>query len=117
MILVLKPNTLPESLEYKQLLAHLANLPGISTRIHSEIGIEQALTEIYLIGNTKVLSIEDIQFLPCVYLVFILSDEYLVLRRHQNDPSIRRNNHKIISAADKNPFERMELFLQLIHDR
>lgn len=79
MILVLKPNTLPESLEYKQLLAHLANLPGISTRIHSEIGIEQALTEIYLIGNTKVLSIEDIQCLPCVDRVVRVSEEYRVL--------------------------------------
>lgn len=85
MILVLKPNTLPESSEYKQLLAHLANLPGISTRIHSETGIEQTLTEIYLIGNTKALSMEDIQCLPCVDRVVRVSEEYRVLGRHQND--------------------------------
>lgn len=85
MILVLKPNTLPESLEYKQLLAHLANLPGISTRIHSETGIEQTLTEIYLIGNTKALSIEDMQCLSCVDRVVRVSEEYRVLGRHQSD--------------------------------
>lgn len=85
MILVLKPNTLLESSEYKQLLAHLANLPSISTRIHSETGIEQTLTEIYLIGNTKALSIEDIQCLPCVDRVVRVSEEYRVLGRHQND--------------------------------
>lgn len=85
MILVLKPNTLPESLEYKQLLAHLANLPGISTRIHSETGIEQTLTEIYLIGNTKALSIEDMQCLSCMDRVVRVSEEYRVLGRHQSD--------------------------------
>ncbi len=35
MILVLSPDTRPDSSEYKQLLVHLANLPGISTRVHS----------------------------------------------------------------------------------
>ncbi|WP_295623733.1 3-deoxy-7-phosphoheptulonate synthase [uncultured Nitrosomonas sp.] len=85
MILILAPNTRPESPEYKQLMAHLANLTGISTRIHTEVGIEQALTEIYLIGNTKVLSIEDVSCLPCVDSVVRVSEEYRVLGRHKND--------------------------------
>ena len=66
MILVLSPDTRPESPEYKQLLTHLANLPGIATRVHTEVGSEQTLTEVYLIGNTKALPIEDMQSLPCV---------------------------------------------------
>ncbi|UJO99182.1 MAG: hypothetical protein LZF64_08110 [Nitrosomonas sp.] len=59
-------------------MAHLANLPGISRRIHTEVGIEQMLTEIYLIGNTKVLSAEEVSSLPCVDLVVWISEEYRI---------------------------------------
>ncbi len=85
MILVLVPNTRPESPEYKQLFAYLANLPGITTRVHTEVGVEQTLTELYLIGNTKALSIDEIKNLPCVERVVRVSEEYRVLGRHQND--------------------------------
>lgn len=85
MILILKTNTHPESAEYKQLLAHLANLSGITTRVHTEVGIEQTLTEIYLIGNTKALLLEDMQSLPCVERAVRISEEYRVLGRHEND--------------------------------
>lgn len=79
MILVLTPDTRPDSPEYKQLLAFLANLPGISTRVHNEVGVEQTLTEVYLIGNTKALSMEDMGRLPCVDRVVRISEEYRVL--------------------------------------
>jgi 3-deoxy-7-phosphoheptulonate synthase len=85
MILILIPDTRPDSPEYKQLLAHLANLPGISSRVHTEVGIEHTLTEVYLIGNTKALSIEEIGSLPCVERVVRVSEEYRVLGRHKND--------------------------------
>lgn len=85
MILILVPNTGLDSPEYKQLLEHLANFSGISTRVHTEIGAEQTLTEIYLIGNTKILSIEDASSLPCVDRVVRVSEEYRVLGRHKND--------------------------------
>ena len=85
MILILVPNTQLDSPEYKQLMAHLANLSGISTRVHTEVGTEQTLTEIYLIGNTKVLSIDEVSSLPCVDRVVRISEEYRVLGRHKND--------------------------------
>lgn len=85
MILILVPNTQLDSPEYKQLMAHLANLSGISTRVHTEIGAEQTLTEIYLIGNTKVLSVDEVSSLPCVDRVVRISEEYRVLGRHKND--------------------------------
>lgn len=85
MILILVPNTQLDSPEYKQLMAHLANLSGIFTRVHTEIGAEQTLTEIYLIGNTKVLSIDEVSSLPCVDRVVRISEEYRVLGRHKND--------------------------------
>jgi len=59
-------------------MAHLVNLPGISTCIHTEVGTEQMLTEIYLIGNTKVLSAEEISSFPCVDRVVRISGEYRI---------------------------------------
>lgn len=85
MILVLTPDTRPDSPEYKQLLAFLANLPGISSRVHNEVGVEHTLTEVYLIGTTKALSMEDMSSLPCVDRVVRISEEYRVLGRHKND--------------------------------
>ncbi|SEO31987.1 3-deoxy-D-arabinoheptulosonate-7-phosphate synthase [Nitrosospira multiformis] len=85
MILVLSPDTGPESPDYKQLLAYLANMPGISTRVRTEVGSEQTLTEVYLIGNTKALLVEDMQNLPCVEQVVRISEEYRVLGRHKDD--------------------------------
>jgi 3-deoxy-7-phosphoheptulonate synthase len=60
-------------------------MPGITTRIHTEVGTEQTLTEIYLIGNTMALSLEDMQGLPCVERVVRVSEEYRVLGRHKDD--------------------------------
>ena len=85
MILVLIPDTRLDSPEYQQLLTHLANFPGISTRVHTEVGAEQTLTELYLIGDTKALPIDDIRSFPCVDSVVRVSEEYRVLGRHKND--------------------------------
>ena len=85
MILILLPDTHPGNPEYKQLMTRLGSLPGISTRVHTEAGIEQVLTEVYLIGNTKALSFEDMQNLPCVDRVVRISEEYRILGRHKND--------------------------------
>ena len=85
MILILDANTQTHSAEYRQLLDHLATLQGVQVRVHSERGMEQTLTEIYLIGNTKALEIEDMQSLPCVERVVRVSQEYRILGRHKDD--------------------------------
>ncbi len=85
MILILTPGARPDNPDYQQLLAHLANMSGISTRVHTEVGVEQTLTEVYLIGNTKALTIEDMQSLPCVERAVRISEEYRILGRHRND--------------------------------
>ncbi len=85
MILVLIPDTRLDSPEYQQLLAHIANLSGITARVHTEVGAEQTLTELYLIGDTKALSVDDIRNFPCVDSVVRVSEEYRVLGRHKND--------------------------------
>ncbi len=85
MILILNPDAGEESQEYKQLMAHLAAMPGIKTRVHVEHGTEQTLREIHLIGNTKALDIADMQGLPCVDRVVRVSQEYRILGRHKDD--------------------------------
>ena len=66
-------------------MEHLAGLPNIKCRVHREQGVERALTEIYLIGNTSSLQIEDMKNLPCVERVVRVSEEYRILGRHKDD--------------------------------
>ena len=83
MILILEPNTRPEGIEYKVLTSQLDRLPGISYRDHREVGTEVTLDEIYLIGNTGTLNIEQMQVLPTVEKAVRVSEAYRVLGRHK----------------------------------
>ena len=83
MILILTPNIAPESNTYQQLLAHLTRLPNIQTRVHREQGAENCLTEVYLIGNTSAIRLDDMKSLPGVEQVVRVSEEYRVLGRHK----------------------------------
>ena len=83
MILILEPNSAPESTDYKVLTSQLDRLPGITYRVHREVGAEVTLTELYLIGNTGALTMEQMQVLPCVSRVVRVSEAYRVLGRHK----------------------------------
>jgi 3-deoxy-7-phosphoheptulonate synthase len=83
MILVLEPNTQPDSADYRVLTGQLERLPNIQYRVHREVGSEVTLTEIYLIGNTASLTVEQMQVLPCVQKVVRVSEAYRVLGRHK----------------------------------
>ena len=85
MILILDPDVKPASAEYQQLMGYLKNLDGIESRIHQVQGSEQLLTEIYLIGNTAALTIEQMKALPAVERVVRISESYRVLGRHKQD--------------------------------
>lgn len=85
MILILSPNIKRDQPEFVQLMAYLENLPGVQTRIHQEQGVQQTLTEVYLIGNTSTLPLDYMQNLPCVERVVRVSQEYRVLGRHKDD--------------------------------
>jgi 3-deoxy-7-phosphoheptulonate synthase len=85
MILILSSNVREQSQEYKQLMSYLTTLQGIQARVHTERGTEQTLTEIYLIGNTQSLDIEEMQNLPCVERAVRVSEEYRILGRHKDD--------------------------------
>ncbi|MGD2056191.1 MAG: 3-deoxy-7-phosphoheptulonate synthase [Gammaproteobacteria bacterium] len=85
MILILKADTDKNSEDYRALTTHLTNLKNIQLRVHDEVGTQQTLTEIYLVGDTAALQIADMEVLPCVERVVRVSEEYRVLGRHQDD--------------------------------
>jgi 3-deoxy-7-phosphoheptulonate synthase len=90
MLLILTPNIDPESAVYRQLLAHLGSLENIQLRVHREQGVEQTLTEIYLIGNTAAVSLDHMRSLPGVERAVRVSEEYRVIGRHKGD---QRDSH------------------------
>jgi 3-deoxy-7-phosphoheptulonate synthase len=84
-ILILNENADPASAEYAALMDALRRLPGIQVKAHRIEGELRAVTEIYLIGDTKQLSQEDMRALPLVERVVRVSEEYRVLGRHKDD--------------------------------
>ncbi|HXV07311.1 MAG TPA: hypothetical protein VD791_04740 [Burkholderiales bacterium] len=85
MILILNENADPAGPEYAALMEALRQLPGIQVKAHRIEGELRAVTEIYLIGDTKQLSPEDMRALPLVERVVRVSEEYRVLGRHKDD--------------------------------
>jgi 3-deoxy-7-phosphoheptulonate synthase len=85
MILILQADTDKNSEAFHELMNHLSRMNNIQTRVHDEVGALQTLTEIYLVGDTAALQIEDMQNLPCVERVVRVSEEYRVLGRHHDD--------------------------------
>ena len=85
MILILTPDIDPEGGAYQNLMAHLSCLQGIQVRVHREQGAEQCLTEIYLVGNTAALSLNDMKSLPGVERAVRVSEQYRVIGRHGDD--------------------------------
>ena len=85
MILILKPDTTTDSEAFLALTAFLEKLPNIRHRIHQETGTQQLLTEVYLVGDTAALTLEEMQNLPGVERVVRVSEEYRVLGRHKDD--------------------------------
>ncbi len=85
MILILKPNIDSDSREFRRIEKFLANMPDIEMRVHRVQGAVQLLTEVYLIGNTAALSLEEMRSFPGVDHVVRVSEEYRVLGRHKGD--------------------------------
>ncbi len=85
MILILKPHIDESSREFLRIERHLKKKHDIELRIHSVQGAAQTVTEVYLIGNTAALSIDEMKSFPGVDHVLRVSEEYRVLGRHKDD--------------------------------
>ncbi len=85
MIIILHPDARKNDADYARLIGYLSGLPNIRHRTHEEVGTQQTLTEIYLIGDTSSLDIDTIQGFEVVERVVRVSREYRVLGRHRGD--------------------------------
>jgi len=88
MIVLLNSNIAEHSEEYRLTLDYLSRLSGITARVHKVQGAQQELTEIYLIGDTKTLAVEDVRALPGVERVIRVSEEYRILGRHRDEQRV-----------------------------
>ena len=85
MIVILQPHVTPDSAEYRRLMDYLVHRPNIQTRVHQEVGTQQTLTEIYLIGDTASLDQAEVESQPGVERVVRISEAYRILGRHHDD--------------------------------
>jgi 3-deoxy-7-phosphoheptulonate synthase len=127
MILILEQNIAIDTDAYRRLMGHLSRLPGIGVRVHREQGAEQCLTEVYLIGNTAALSLEDMESLPGVERAVRVSEEYRVIGRHRNDHRPTHFDYKGVRFGQDtlNVFaglcavdtrEHVEMMMRALHD-
>ncbi len=128
MIVILKPDMVEHSKDYEQTLNYVSKLPGITTRVHKVQGAQQVLTEIYLIGDTKALSIDDVSSIPGVERVIRISEEYRILGRHRDEQRVSgfEYNGVLFSQDTLNVFaglcavdtpEHVELMLKALRDQ
>ncbi len=85
MILILEENADLQGAPFRALMERLQALPNIRARVHVEQGTERSVVEVYLIGSTTSLNLEDMKALPCVERVVRVSEEYRILGRHKDD--------------------------------
>ena len=85
MIVILDSSITEQSEAYQQTLDYLSRLPDVIAHVHNIQGTQQTLTEIYLIGDTRKLSAEEIRVLPGVERVIRVSEEYRILGRHRDE--------------------------------
>ncbi|CAA0088374.1 Phospho-2-dehydro-3-deoxyheptonate aldolase [Zhongshania aliphaticivorans] len=84
MLLILHPNIKETDPEYLKTITHLQQLDGIKVQHHHVNGQQQQLHEIYLLGNTLALDLNEIETLPAVEKVIRISEEYRILGRHND---------------------------------
>lgn len=72
---------------YQAIVQLLKNYPQIEVKTHTVFGANQesAITELYLFGDTHLLSQDQIESLPGVEKVIRISQEYKIMGRHQAD--------------------------------
>ena len=85
MLIILRPNTDENSIEFKETWSHLTNLPDIQIKKHNVYGKQQTLTEIYLIGDTSRIDRKQIAALSAVERVIKISETFRILGRHQDN--------------------------------
>ena len=113
MLAILHPDTDENSEDYKKTLHFLEGLQDIQLQNHVVHGQQQKLTEIYLVGNTAKLDIEDISSLPAVEKVVRISHEFRILGKHSPEsPSLNFHLFAGLCAVDRR--ENVEIMMKTL---
>lgn len=83
MIIILRPDVAPNGDEVRSLLREAARFPGVTTKVFTHQGKSHSLTEVHLIGETKVVPTDAFSALPFVVRVVRVSEKYRILGRHK----------------------------------
>lgn len=102
MILILRPDIEQDDSQYRALMVHLDSLQGIRSLVREVQGVEQRLTEVYLLGNTSALALEDMEALPAVERVVRISEEYRIIGRHKDDQRLSHFNYNGVRFGQDN---------------
>ncbi|HRK73297.1 MAG TPA: hypothetical protein PLL64_03415, partial [Rhodothermales bacterium] len=85
MVVILHPNIEERSESYQTTLAYLNRLPNVEVKLHTIEGRQDKLTEVYLLGKTRELNMEQIAALPGVERVVRVSQDYRILGKHKDE--------------------------------
>lgn len=83
MIIILRPDVVSDGPEVRDLLAAAARFPNIQSKVITNKGERHSLTEVHLIGETKVVPTEAFSELAGVMKVIRVSEKYRLIGRHQ----------------------------------
>ncbi|MBI3893111.1 MAG: 3-deoxy-7-phosphoheptulonate synthase, partial [Candidatus Wallbacteria bacterium] len=83
MIVIFSPDAAPGGVEVQRLLERVKQYPGVSPQVHVVQGSTRSLTEIYLIGETHAIPLEEMGELPGVERVVRVSEKYRLIGRHK----------------------------------
>ncbi len=102
MLIILGPEITPVSGEYKNIFEFIEKFPGITHKIHQVQGKQQLLTEIYLLGDTHTLDIDQVAALPGVEKVIRISEEYRILGRHKYENRVSGFEYNGVQFGQEN---------------
>jgi 3-deoxy-7-phosphoheptulonate synthase len=83
MIIVMKPDLLPESPEVAEVVRMAASYPDIATEVRKIQGSTRVLTEVYLLGTTGTIPQEPFEEFPGVERVIRIREKYRSIGRHE----------------------------------
>ena len=83
MIIILRPDVAADGPEVASLLARASRFPSVTTKVFTHRGETHSLTEVHLIGETKVVPTEAFAELPFVVRVVRVSEKYRMIGRHR----------------------------------
>ena len=102
MIIILHADTKKDADEYSKLLEYLSGLRDITVRTHEVVGVQQTLTELYLVGDTASLDASEVESFEVVDRVIRVSREYRILGRHKDDNRTNQFDYNGVTFGQHN---------------